>query len=309
MEERIELLKTISFYLGIFSVILIAVAAYVVWKNDLLDYYRIKKGKPRKKIDPIPQNKTKVSQYYSDYHPSVDNGHEIVEASVEDDSGSFSTNLSGSLNTVGVTRPANYDVRKQKDFDRRYIEGEEETTLLEDNSSDPTEELTFKVDDGAEETTLLQDALYAETEIVDLKEYSDDLLSDAYQSDEGEEETTLLQNNRDVHFDSTPKTSSDDDGSEETTILTLDDEDITTLLDADGSEETQLLTKEIDETETTLLDAEGDEETTLLSASNDKKVARASNNLWGPQVISFEVDRAESITVNYEGRREEKDSE
>jgi len=246
MEERIELLKTISFYLGIFSVILIAIAAYVVWKNDLLDYYRIKRGKPRKKIDPIPQNKTKVSQYYSDYHPSVDNGHEIVEASVEDDSGSFSTNLSGNLNTVGVTRPANYDVRKQKDFDRRYVEGEEETTLL--------------------------------------------------------------QNNQDVHFDSTPKTSSDD-GSEETTILTLDDEDITTLLDADGSEETQLLTKEIDETETTLLDAEGDEETTLLSASNDKKVATASSNLWGPQVVSFEVDRAESITVNYEGRREEKNPE
>ena len=309
MEERIELLKTISFYLGIFSVILIAIAAYVVWKNDLLDYYRIKRGKPRKKIDPIPQNKTKVSQYYSDYHPSVDNGHEIVEASVEDDSGSFSTNLSGNLNAVGVTRPANYDVRKQKDFDRRYIEGEEETTLLEDNSSDPTEELTFKVDDGAEETTLLQDALYAETEIVDLKEYSDDLLSDAYQSDEGEEETALLQNNQDVHFDSTPKTSSDDDGSEETTILTLDDEDITTLLDADGSEETQLLTKEIDETETTLLDAEGDEETTLLSASSDKKVATASSNLWGPQVVSFEVVRAESITVNYEGRREEKNPE
>lgn len=305
MEERIELLKTISFYLGIFSVILIAVAAYVVWKNDLLDYYRIKKGKPRKKIDPIPQNKTKVSQYYSDYHPSVDNGHEIVEASVEDDSGSFSTNLSGNLNAVGVTRPANYDVRKQKDFDRRYIEGEEETTLLEDNSSDPTEELTFKVDDGAEETTLLQDALYAETEIVDLKEYSDDLLSGSHQLDEGTEETTLLQNNQDVHFDSTPKTSSDDDGSEETTILTIDDEDITTLLDADGSEETQLLTKEIDDTETTLLDAEGDEETTLLSASNDK-VATVSNNLWGPQVVSFEVDRAESITVNYEGRREEK---
>lgn len=305
MEERIELLKTISFYLGIFSVILIAVAAYVVWKNDLLDYYRIKKGKPRKKIDPIPQNKTKVSQYYSDYHPSVDNGHEIVEASVEDDSGSFSTNLSGNLNAVGVTRPANYDVRKQKDFDRRYIEGEEETTLLEDNSSDPTEELTFKVDDGAEEITLLQDALYAETEIVDLKEYSDDLLSGSHQLDEGTEETTLLQNNQDVHFDSTPKTSSDDDGSEETTILTIDDEDITTLLDADGSEETQLLTKEIDDTETTLLDAEGDEETTLLSASNDK-VATVSNNLWGPQVVSFEVDRAESITVNYEGRREEK---
>lgn len=304
MEERIELLKTISFYLGIFSVILIAVAAYVVWKNDLLDYYRIKKGKPRKKINPIPQNKTKVSQYYSDYHPSVDNRHEIVEASVEDDSGSFSTNLSGNLNAVGVTRPANYDVRKQKDFDRRYIEGAEETTLLEDNSSDPTEELTFKVDDGAEETTLLQDALYAETEIVDLKEYSDDLLSGSHQSDEGEEETTLLQNNQDVHFGSTPKTSSDD-GSEETTILTLDDEDITTLLDADGSEETQLLTKEIDDTETTLLDAEGDEETILLSASNDK-VATVSNNLWGPQVVSFEVDRAESITVNYEGRREEK---
>ena len=308
MEERIELLKTISFYLGIFSVILIAIAAYVVWKNDLLDYYRIKRGKPRKKIDPIPQNKTKVSQYYSDYHPSVDNGHEIVEASVEDDSGSFSTNLSGNLNAVGVTRPANYDVRKQKDFDRRYVEGEEETTLLEDNSSDPTEELTFKVDDGAEETTLLQDALYAETEIVDLKEYSDDLLNNPHQSDEGEEETTLLQNNQDVHFDSIPKTSSDD-GSEETTILTLDDEDITTLLDADGSEETQLLTKEIDETETTLLDAEGDEETTLLSASNDKKVATASSNLWGPQILSFEVDRAESITVNYEGRREEKNPE
>ena len=58
MAEYIGLLKTASFFVAVLGFLLLGLSAFIVWKFDLLDYYRFKSGKGKKKTADMftPQN-------------------------------------------------------------------------------------------------------------------------------------------------------------------------------------------------------------------------------------------------------------
>ena len=321
MIDTIDTLNKISFYLAIFGFILLLVVVFIVWKNDLVDYYRIKRGKPRKgkALSPTP-SKAKINQYYSDYHSNTDDSHEIINTNIEEDSENLSDRI-----VIGV----NKQNRQHNDSF-----GEEETELLKTDDSETAKLIQNAL--GSEETTLLQNNTSQEdldeTDKIDMDLYKirpvenfemldeteleaeikaiEAEIADSFNED-GSEETTLLNQQ---------SMSNAEDGSEETTLLNQqsmsnaeDGSEETTLLNQqnmgnaeNGSEETTILvqTRNVnasdlndedaalqtsnDSENTTLLDINGEEETTILS-KDVKRVDKAhiSDKYWAPQAETF----------------------
>ena len=85
MAEYIGLLKTASLFVAVLGFLLVCLSAFIVWKHDLLDYYRFKTGKGKKKISEVERPKT-ISQYYSETLDESDS-HEIINQEYGQDSG------------------------------------------------------------------------------------------------------------------------------------------------------------------------------------------------------------------------------
>lgn len=285
MIDTIDTLNKISFYLAIFGFILLLVVVFIVWKNDLVDYYRIKRGKPRKgkMLSPIP-SKAKINQYYSDYHSNTDDSHEIINTNIEEDSENLSDRI-----VIGV----NKQNRQHNDSF-----GEEETELLKTDDSETAE--LIQNTSGSEETTLLQNNTSQEdldeTDRIDMNLYKIRPVDNFEMLDETELEEEIKAIEAEI------ADSFNEDGSEETTLLSQQNMDNT----EDGSEATTILlqTRNVnisdlndedtalqisnDSENTTLLDINGEEETTILS-KDVKRVNKAhmSDKYWAPQAETF----------------------
>ena len=285
MIDTIDTLNKISFYLANFGFVLLLVVVFIVWKNDLVDYYRIKRGKPRKGkvLSPTP-SKAKINQYYSDYHSNTDDSHEIINTNIEEDSENLSDRI-----VIGV----NKQNRQHNDSF-----GEEETELLKTDDSETAE--LIQNASGSEETTLLQNNTSQEDldetdkidmdlykirpvdnfEMLDETELEEEIkaieaeIADSFNGD-GSEETTLL---------SQQNMGNAENGSEETTIL-VQTKNVNT---SDLNDEDADLQRSNDSENTTLLDINGEEETTILS-KDVKKVDKAhiSEKYWAPQAETF----------------------
>lgn len=232
MVETIQTLKMYSSILLVSALFMALLSIFVAWRYDLLDYYRIKRGKPRKNKQPVIVDK-KVSQYYSEVLSSDDGSHEIVnEGFLEDDSVDLQNKIKlGEFSDGVVNQIIDDDAEPMLSISpgRDYL-GEDETNLL----VHPTQS-----NDGVEETTVLN----------------------AADSFSGEEETSLLiyDNVLDetaVTIIGTPGTSKGRSaiGSiyDETAVVELapdEGAEVTAVLNALSSEKDDLLVDFIDETE------------------------------------------------------------
>ena len=99
MAEYIGLLKTASLFVAVLGFLLLGLSAFIVWKYDLLDYYRFKTGKGKKKTVDTKKPKT-VSQYYSETLDESDS-HEIINQEYGQDSGDLADNITIGRNAQG----------------------------------------------------------------------------------------------------------------------------------------------------------------------------------------------------------------
>lgn len=224
MVEYIGLLKTASFFVAMLGFLLLCLSVFIVWKYGLLDYYRFKTGKGKKKISDIQKPKA-VSQYYSE---SLDesHSHEIVNQEYGQDSGDLIDNITIGRNATGeVQQVIDNEVvdfsLKTKRPSIPLPEGGEETTLLgqTENSqklyvpSDFDNEKVFDTYASNVEDFYENDDKIDETDIIPLPEPN---FSEIYENDEHIDETDVMQ------------------------ILQHENE---------GNEETQLLSENLDETD------------------------------------------------------------
>ena len=321
MIDTIDTLNKISFYLAIFGFILLLVVVFIVWKNDLVDYYRIKRGKPRKGkvLSPTP-SKAKINQYYSDYHSNTDDSHEIINTNIEEDSENLSDRIVIGVNKQNRQHNDSFgeeetELLKTDDSETaksiQNASGSEETTLLQNNTSQEDLDETDKIDMDLYKIRPVENfEMLDETELEAEIKAIEAEIADSFNED-GSEETTLLNQQ---------SMSNAEDGSEETTLLNQqsmsnaeDGSEETTLLnqqnmgnEENGSEETTILvqTRNVnasdlndedaalqtsnDSENTTLLDINGEEETTILS-KDVKRVDKAhiSDKYWAPQAETF----------------------
>ena len=321
MIDTIDTLNKISFYLAIFGFILLLVVVFIVWKNDLVDYYRIKRGKPRKGkvLSPTP-SKAKINQYYSDYHSNTDDSHEIINTNIEEDSENLSDRIVIGVNKQNRQHNDSFgeeetELLKTDDSETaksiQNASGSEETTLLQNNTSQEDLDETDKIDMDLYKIRPVENfEMLDETELEAEIKAIEAEIADSFNED-GSEETTLLNQQ---------SMSNAEDGSEETTLLNQqsmsnaeDGSEETTLLNQqnmgnaeNGSEETTILvqTRNVnasdlndedaalqtsnDSENTTLLDINGEEETTILS-KDVKRVDKAhiSDKYWAPQAETF----------------------
>lgn len=267
MIDTIDTLNKISFYLAIFGFILLLVVVFIVWKNDLVDYYRIKRGKPRKgkALSPTP-SKAKINQYYSDYHSNTDDSHEIINTNIEEDSENLSDRI-----VIGV----NKQNRQHNDSF-----GEEETELLKTDDSETAK--LIQNASGSEETILLQNNTSQEdldeTDKIDMDLYKIRPVENFEMLDETELEAEIKAIEAEI------ADSFNEDGSEETTILVQ----TRNVNSSDLNDEDVALQTSNDSENTTLLDINGEEETTILS-KDVKRVDKAhiSDKYWAPQAETF----------------------
>ena len=219
MAEYIGLLKTASFFVAVLGFLLLGLSAFIVWKFDLLDYYRFKSGKGKKKTADIEKPKT-VSQYYSE---TLDESgsHEIINQEYGQDSGDLGDNITIGRNAKGEV---------QQVIDNEVVD----FTLKNRQSSIPLPE-------GTEETTLLgqnEDStpkLYVNTSSGNVEE-----VCEVYEDDQGIDETDIIP---------LPKPESSeiyesDANFDETDIMQIPQTD-----ENEGSDETQLLNENLDETD------------------------------------------------------------
>lgn len=151
MVETIQTLKMYSSILLVSGLLMALLSIFVAWRYNLLDYYRIKRGKPRKNKQPVIVDK-KVSQYYSEVLSSDNDSHEIVnEGFLEDDSVDLRNKIKlGEFSDGVVNQIVDDDAEPMLSISpgRDYL-GEDETNLL----VHPTQS-----NDGVEETTVLNAA-------------------------------------------------------------------------------------------------------------------------------------------------------
>ena len=219
MAEYIGLLKTASFFVAVLGFLLLGLSAFIVWKFDLLDYYRFKSGKGKKKTADVEKTKT-VSQYYSE---TLDESgsHEIINQEYGQDSGDLVDNITIGRNAQGeVQQVIDNEVvdftLKNRQSSIPLPEGTEETTLLGQNE-DSTPKLYVDVPQGVVEEGY-----------------------EAYEDDQGIDETDI------IPF---PKPESSEIYEND---VDVDETDIMQIPQADeneGGDETQLLNETLDETD------------------------------------------------------------
>ena len=219
MAEYIGLLKTASLFVAVLGFLLLGLSAFIVWKYDLLDYYRFKTGKGKKKAVNVEKPKT-VSQYYSE---TLDESasHEIINQEYGQDSGDLVDNIAIGRNAQGeVQQVIDNEVvdftLKNRQSSIPLPEGTEETTLLAQNE-DSTPKLYVDVPQGVVEEGY-----------------------EAYEDDQGIDETDI------IPF---PKPESSEIYEND---VDVDETDIMQIPQADeneGGDETQLLNETLDETD------------------------------------------------------------
>ena len=219
MAEYIGLLKTASLFVAVLGFLLLGLSAFIVWKYDLLDYYRFKTGKGKKKVVNVEKPKT-VSQYYSETLDESDS-HEIINQEYGQDSGDLADNITIGRNAQGeVQQVIDNEVvdftLKNRQSSIPLPEGTEETTLLGQNE-DSTPKLYVDVPQGVVEEGY-----------------------EAYEDDQGIDETDI------IPF---PKPESSEIYEND---VDVDETDIMQIPQADeneGGDETQLLNETLDETD------------------------------------------------------------
>lgn len=219
MAEYIGLLKTASLFVAVLGFLLLGLSAFIVWKYDLLDYYRFKTGKGKKKVVNVEKPKT-VSQYYSETLDESDS-HEIINQEYGQDSGDLVDNITIGRNAQGeVQQVIDNEVvdftLKNRQSSIPLPEGTEETTLLGQNE-DSTPKLYVDVPQGVVEEGY-----------------------EAYEDDQGIDETDI------IPF---PKPESSEIYEND---VDVDETDIMQIPQADeneGGDETQLLNETLDETD------------------------------------------------------------
>lgn len=219
MAEYIGLLKTASLFVAVLGFLLLGLSAFIVWKYDLLDYYRFKTGKGKKKAVDTKKPKT-VSQYYSETLDESDS-HEIINQEYGQDSSDLADNITIGRNAQGeVQQVIDNEVvdftLKNRQSSIPLPEGTEETTLLGQNE-DSTPKLYVDVSQGVVEEGY-----------------------EAYEDDQGIDETDIIPFPK---LDSSEIYENDVD---------VDETDIMQIPQADeneGGDETQLLSETLDETD------------------------------------------------------------
>ena len=219
MAEYIGLLKTASLFVAVLGFLLLGLSAFIVWKCDLLDYYRFKTGKGKKKAVDTKKPKT-VSQYYSETLDESDS-HEIINQEYGQDSSDLADNITIGRNAQGEV---------QQVIDNEIVD----FTLKNRQSSIPLPE-------GTEETTLLGQKFYSTPKLyVDVSQGVAEEGYEAYEDDQGIDETDIIPLPK-------PKSSEiyeNDANFDETDIMQIPQTD-----ENEGSDETQLLNENLDETD------------------------------------------------------------
>ena len=195
MAEYIGLLKTASFFVAVLGFLLLCLSAFIVWKYDLLDYYRFKTGKGKKKVVDTKKPKT-VSQYYSETLDESDS-HEIINQEYGQDSGDLADNITIGRNAQGeVQQVIDNEVvdftLKNRQSSIPLPEGTEETTLLGQNE-DSTPKLYVDVSQGVVEEgyeAYEDDQGIDETDIIPLPKPE---LNEIYENDADIDETDIMQ--------------------------------------------------------------------------------------------------------------------
>lgn len=216
MAEYIGLLKTASLFVAVLGFLLLGLSAFIVWKYDLLDYYRFKTGKGKKKTVDTKKPKT-VSQYYSETLDESDS-HEIINQEYGQDSGDLVDNIAIGRNAQGeVQQVIDNEVvdftLKNRQSSIPLPEGTEETTLLGQNE-DSTPKLYVDVPQGVVEEAYEDDQGIDETDIIPLPKPES---NEIYENDADIDETDIMQ---------IPQ-ADENEGSDETQLLneTLDETD------------------------------------------------------------------------------------
>ena len=195
MAEYIGLLKTASFFVAVLGFLLLCLSAFIVWKFDLLDYYRFKSGKGKKKTVNVEKPKT-VSQYYSETLDKSDS-HEIINQEYGQDSGDLIDNITIGRNSQGeVQQVIDNEVvdftLKNRQSSIPLPEGTEETTLLGQNE-DSTPKLYVDVPQGVVEEgyePYEDDQGIDETDIIPFPKHES---SEIYENDADFDETDIMQ--------------------------------------------------------------------------------------------------------------------
>lgn len=299
--ENINQLRMISLVLLILSVVFLLFALIVAKRNNLYEYYQIRRGKSKRQKQNKIEKQNVVSQYYSEPLQS-DDTHEILNASeILDDTSDLNSsshlgeNFQGILNQViDDDDYSNDNAPSTANNAQEDVDSIEETTILPQNHND----------DGVEETTILP------KNNLENGEEETTLLSQQEEDEDGAEATTLLDETQFVDLPS--------DGEEETSLL---DETDMVPLGEDVSEESDLVENlpipTIDDThgthgdegidETAVLknseaNDSGEEETTLLDSNssektNKKKPKRKPLDYWGPRVKKFVLSSEKHVNA------------
>lgn len=223
MAEYIGLLKTASFFVAVLGFLLLCLSAFIVWKYDLLDYYRFKTGKGKKKTSDIEKPKT-ISQYYSETL-NDDHSHEIINQEYDQDSTDLADNITIGRNNSGeIQQVIDNDVVdfsfKSRPSSIPLAEGSEETTLL-----------------GQTEHS---QKLHVSSDFDNEKVFESSILEEVYENDNGIDETDVIPLPR-PNFNEIYEADENIDETDVINILKLDENE--------GGEETQLLSENLDETD------------------------------------------------------------
>ena len=335
MIETIQTLKMFSSILMIFAFLMILLSIFVVWRYNLLDYYRVRRGKPQKNKKNVVLD-TKDSQYYSESFSEENESHEITnEGYMEDDSTSLQNEIKLGEISDGVVNQIIDDDEEESvitpGFQKNYL-GEEETGLLQRvHSIDSEEETTaLKTDFSGEEETsvLVYDKILDETAVTVIGGTTTKDNIPAYDETavvviegDGEEETSILSSS--VNSTTTTETIHFVDETEVTTISPIMDEQKPVFSQSDeysGEEETSVLTNysdklEIDkendkatsknEFKKEIMDLDGSDSTVLLKHSEEGDVNAVSHALWGPQTNIFADDDDNSVICHFISSKKE----
>lgn len=223
MAEYIGLLKTASFFVAVLGFLLLCLSAFIVWKYDLLDYYRFKTGKGKKKASDVEKPKT-ISQYYSETL-NDDHSHEIINQEYEQDSSDLADNITIGRNNSGEI---------QQVIDNDVVD-------FSFKSKSPS----IPLPEGSEETTLLgqtehSQKLHVPSDFDNEKVFESSIVEEVYENDNGIDETDVIPLPK-PNFNEIYEA---DENIDETDVINILKHD-----ENEGDEETQLLSENLDETD------------------------------------------------------------
>lgn len=223
MAEYIGLLKTASFFVAVLGFLLLCLSAFIVWKYDLLDYYRFKTGKGKKKASDVEKPKT-ISQYYSETL-NDDHSHEIINQEYEQDSSDLADNITIGRNNSGEI---------QQVIDNDVVD-------FSFKSKSPS----IPLPEGSEETTLLgqtehSQKLHVPSDFDNEKVFESSIVEEVYENDNGIDETDVIPLPK-PNFNEIYEADENIDETDVINILKPDENE--------GNEETQLLSENLDETD------------------------------------------------------------